>query len=208
MYTILVYVVQWLFSILSQMCKGNHTEEKGNEMTRWKPIKGYEGLYLISDEGEVFSLPKWTRVGRNLGFRKGKFLKPSLRGQKGMKYKFVVLSDGNETKAHSIHRLVATAFCDNPNNLDVVNHIDKNTLNNNADNLEWCTQQYNNEYGHNKPIIQLLDGEIIAEYKSTVHASMLTKIGRTSITNALKGWSKRAGGYEWRYKEGSDDLSH
>ena len=50
-------------------------------------------------------------------------------------------------KRVSVHRLVATAFCDNPNKYPIVNHRDENKANNNADNLEWCTVIYNMNYG-------------------------------------------------------------
>lgn len=175
----------------------------------WKDVKGYEGLYQVSDEGEIKSLPRAISNGRGVYIRKVQLLKPGLRGRHNMKYKFVVLSDGNGNEKHmSVHRIVAEAFVKNPQGFDVINHIDKDTMNNRADNLEWCTQQYNIEYGHNKAVIQLLEGKKVAEYKSISCASEKTKIGRTSINNVLKGWSQTAGGYEWKYKERSEDLSH
>ncbi len=171
-------------------------------MAQWREVVGYEGLYLVSDEGEVYSLPRVLNNGRGSFVRRGQMLKPGKRGRYGVLYKFVVLSDGEKTRQLSVHRLVADAFVPNPSGFDVVNHIDRNSLNNRADNLEWCTQQYNNEYGHNRPVCQYtLDGELVARYKNIVSASKITHISRTAINNALTGWSKTAGRYIWEYDE-------
>ena len=170
-------------------------------MAQWREVKGYEGLYLVSDTGQIFSAPKTVFNGRGSYKKKGRFLSPNLRGKGKLLYQFVVLSKDGASKTHSVHRLVADAFLDNPCNFNVINHKDRNPLNNNSCNLEWCDQQYNNEYSHNKKIAQFFDGEKIAEYKSISHASQITRIGRTSINNALTGWSITAGGYEWKYSE-------
>lgn len=168
-------------------------------MAIWKEVKGYEGLYLISDEGNVFSLPRTVNNGRGEYLHKGKMLKQGKRGRDGLLYQCVVLCKDGICKDFSVHRLVAEAFLEKPLGYDVVNHKDRNTSNNCVENLEWCTQRYNNEYSHNKKVAQYLNGTKIAEYKSIAYASKITKIGRTNINNVLAGWSTSAGGYEWRY---------
>lgn len=167
----------------------------------WKNVAGYDELYLVSNEGDVYSLPRIVSNGKGDYLREGRILKHGLRGRNNLKYAFVILSDGkNKPKHFSVHRLVAEAFVDNPFWYDTVNHIDHDTLNNRADNLEWCTQQYNNEYGHNKPIRQYeTSGEFVAEYKNISYASLMTGISRTAINNALTGYSKTSGGYVWKY---------
>ena len=165
----------------------------------YKPIKGYEGKYLISDKGEVIAEEREVFNGRGYGIRKQKTLKQGTRGRQGLLDKFVILSDGKTTKHHSVHRLVAEAFIENENGYSEINHKDHNTFNTCAENLEWCTRQYNNEYSHNKKIAQFLNGEKIAEFKSTKAASDATNISRTSITNALKKRSNKAGGFVWKY---------
>ena len=97
----------------------------------WKDVSGYEGLYKISNIGNVFSCYS------------NKILSPGITNDG---YKYVVLFKNKQRKNYTVHRLVAIAFIDNPNNLPCVNHKDENTLNNCVDNLEWCTIQYNNTY--------------------------------------------------------------
>jgi hypothetical protein len=168
----------------------------------WKEVKGYEGLYLVSDDGRVYALPRTIETSYRTVNRSGKLLKPGKRGKGRTLYEFVVLSDGEQSKHHAVHRLVATAFLDNPDNLPEVNHIDENPLNNHASNLEWCDRQYNIEYSKNKPVAQYdTDGMKIAEYKSIKYAASLTGISRTSIGNVLNGWSMTAGGYVWKYSK-------
>lgn len=180
-------------------------------MSLWKYIDGYEGLYMVSDEGEVISLPRKVDNGWGEYERDGRTLSCGLRGREKLKYKFVVLVKNGKEKHKSIHRLVAEAFIPNPDNLPEVNHKDRNTFNNFVENLEWCDKQYNIEYSKNVRVAQYLNGEKIAEYKSVKYASQMTGIIPTAISNTLKGRSKTAGGYEWKYcnkGEGGDDLSH
>ena len=96
----------------------------------FKEIIGYEGLYWISNLGNVKS--------------KHKILKPVINKDG---YYCVSLSKKGKLKTYTLHRLIALHFIENPDNLPQVNHKDENKLNNNADNLEWCTKAYNNSYG-------------------------------------------------------------
>lgn len=96
----------------------------------WKDIKDYEGLYKISNLGNVKSL----KTNKNLYYSKSK------------NYLRVSLNKDGIRKGYSIHRLVAEAFIPNPNNYPCVNHKDCNGNNNNVDNLEWCTHKQNNSY--------------------------------------------------------------
>lgn len=171
-------------------------------MALWKEVAGYEGLYLVSDEGQILSLPRVVNNGHCEFVKPGRILKPGLRGNEEMKYEFVILVSNGVARHESVHRLVATAFVSKSDGCDHVNHKDHNPLNNRADNLEWCTQQYNNEYGHNKPILQFTEnGELIAKYKNITFASKVTGIGRTAINNCLTGWATTSGGYKWKYDE-------
>ena len=98
----------------------------------WKDIKGYEGLYQVSNLGNVYSI------------KNNKLLKLHI-SHKG--YVVVCLYKNNKQHTQQIHRLIAQAFIPNPNNLPCVNHKDENPGNNDFRNLEWCTYKYNNNYG-------------------------------------------------------------
>ena len=91
----------------------------------WKAVYGYEGKYDVSDTGHVRSV------------RRGKLLKPQLRGGRRQSYHKVSLSVNNKVKQVSVHRLVAEAFIDNPLNRTEVHHKDFNPKNNHVDNLEY-----------------------------------------------------------------------
>ena len=115
----------------------------------WKDIKGWENLYQVSNYGRVRSLDREV-VQNNNGTEvtmkyKGKILKPSVSSQG---YVRVVLQNKDYKINYSVHRLVAQAFLPNSNNLEEVNHIDENSLNNNVNNLEWCSHKYNINYGN------------------------------------------------------------
>ena len=109
-------------------------------MADWKDIKGYEGLYQISNTGQVKSLGRYQK-GRfgNLSFYKEKILKMSpIDG-----YKAVCLCKDAKGKTHWVHKLVAHHFIDNKENKPQINHIDGDKKNNNYENLEWCTYHEN-----------------------------------------------------------------
>lgn len=96
----------------------------------WEDIQNYEGVYQVSNFGNV----------KSLKFKKEKSLKPIL-SKKG--YETLRLWDKGKAIKHIIHRLVAIAFVENKNDLPFVNHKDKNTTNNIYSNLEWVTNREN-----------------------------------------------------------------
>lgn len=110
----------------------------------WKDIEGYEGVYQVSNFGNVRSCDRVIKHSPKDYFQKGGKLKSAL-SKNG--YPMVVLVVHNKRKTINVHRLVAQAFIPNPDNLPQVNHKDEDKTNNNVANLEWCTHKYNVNYG-------------------------------------------------------------
>lgn len=106
----------------------------------WKDVKGYEGLYQISDLGRVKALAKRRNSGSGFYIQKERIMAQQLKDKRY--YGICLLKDG-KYKNFLVHRLVAEAFLDNPNGYDQVNHKDCNKLNNEVRNLEWCNQEMN-----------------------------------------------------------------
>lgn len=104
----------------------------------WRPVKGYEGLYEVSNHGEVKSLARYAKNHNKWQFRPERLLKPH-----GKTHLMVVLCKEGKTKPALVHRIVAEAFIDNPFDKPVVDHIDTNSKNNRVDNLRWVTTQEN-----------------------------------------------------------------
>lgn len=164
----------------------------------WKDIEGYEGLYQVSNMGRVKS------VRKNI----------ILRGGITSGYKRVLLCTNNIPKGYYIHRLVANAFIPNPNNYPIVNHKDENKLNNCVDNLEWCTQKHNVNYGtgiakrarsQSKKVLQFKpDGTFVKEWKSINDIERITGYSSGHISRCCRNIRKTAYGYIWKYKKEID----
>lgn len=168
----------------------------------WRDIKGYEGYYQVSNMGRVKRLKITGKDGRTYRER---ILIPVYN----TRYLNVSLCKNGIIKQYRVHRLVCTAFLENPNNYPCINHKDENRLNNNADNLEWCTVKYNNSYGTNimrrakarsRAVVQMdLDGKVIKRWDSLKEAKKSLNIKGTGITAACRGRQHTSGGYRWCY---------
>ena len=173
----------------------------------WKDIQGYEGKYQVSNLGNVKSLNYNNTCKEHL-------LNQTLcRG-----YMCIHLSKNCIHKWFLVHRLVATAFINNTDNLPEVNHIDEDKTNNCVSNLEWCDRKYNNNYGTRisrslktlklrnretaeRAVLQFTkDGKFVNEYKSISEAERSTGIYQSSIVSCCKVRRLTAGGYIWKYK--------
>jgi hypothetical protein len=172
-------------------------------MEIWKDIPGYETLYQASNLGRI----KRILFKNNIVTKKeNKILKTRIN--KNNREQIMLYKNGKR-KNMTVHRLVASAFLENPNNYPEVNHIDGNSLNNNVNNLEWCTKQYNMKHAYDnnlthvkeynkkmsKPIIRS-DG---IKYHNAYAAAKDLGVTVFAVRDVLKGRTKTCKGYKFSY---------
>lgn len=160
----------------------------------WRDIKGYEGLYQVSNAGRVRSLDRYASNGCVDILYKGRVLTAWLDGRGN--YLMVTIRN----KKYLVHRLVATAFISNPDNLPEVNHIDGNKRNNTMSNLEWCTSKQNKAHAYENG---LYDTQKFRNRQSLPNSKKITING---VTKTLWKWSKELdmsyGKLQWLYDKG------
>ena len=156
------------------------------------------GDYAVTIDGDVISIKS----------------NKSLRSHdNGHGYKTVCLCIDGKPKTYYVHRLVASAFVENPNDYPEVNHIDEDRGNNRAENLEWCTSKYNKNYGHRaerfgrrrgRPVVCLETGQV---FYSSGDAGRNMGIRREDIHACCTGYrnTHSAGGYHWAFADISCD---
>ena len=170
-----------------------------------KKIQGFEN-YAVDESGNVFNIKRQKKLAQEIE-RNG--------------YVSVALWQNGYTKRKKVHRLVAEAYIPNPDGLPCVNHKDENKQNNCVGNLEWCSFQYNNHYGNNKPTVHAInarkrpvcqytvDGELVSAYESASEAQRKTGIMQQNISKCClrRKNFRTAGGFVWKFEERNDDLS-
>ena len=154
-------------------------------MKEWKQIRGFEH-YQISNDGEVMN-------------PNGRILKPFLGGSGYLS--IGLFREDCKTKRY-VHRLVAEAFCENPNLHKEVNHKDGNKHNNRADNLEWCSRTENllhSCYTLNQHVkaVQCIETGVV--YPSIRRAVQHTGATKNGIAMCCEGKQKKSNKLHWRY---------
>ncbi len=164
----------------------------------WKEIIGYEGLYKISNYGDIISY---------VVKKSGKKMKLTINNG----YLVVNLKKNQIPKVFNVHRLVAQTFLPKIDGKDTVNHIDGSRNNNYVGNLEWCTQKENVNHAfkigaydfHRKPVLQYdKNFNLINTFTSATEAGLSlksTKNKNSKISFCAKGKRKTAYGFIWKY---------
>ena len=171
------------------------------DIETWKQVKGYEGIYEVSNTGVVRSV-NYLVFGKNgvKRIQKGRVLKLN-KSEKG--YIQVTLSKNLKRFNTGVHRLVAISFIENPYNKQQVNHIDGNKENNHISNLEWVTNQENqvhsyknklsrNNYGESHHMAKLKNIDVFNVIDRINNGETMSKIAKenkmsvTAISNLYK----------------------
>jgi hypothetical protein len=174
-------------------------------MENWKPIKGYEGWYEVSDLGNVRSVDrKVDFVDGRYATYKGQLMKQS-KHYHG--YWIVNLFKNKKQSTKFVHRLMAEAFIPNPNNKQVVNHKDGDKANNKLSNLEWVTQLENITHSitvlgkkriGNKVSQYDLNGNYLNTFESYGEAAKSVDGNSVGIGRVVSGERKTYKGFVWK----------
>lgn len=157
----------------------------------WKPIKGYEGLYEVSNLGNVRSVDRYVMNGNRYCLLKGKPRKPYFISTGYLRVKLF----NGQGKKYLIHRLVAEAFIPNPKNLPCIDHINTIKTDNRAENLRWCSYKENSNNPltkehlickKNKSVYYIDEQGKKISFKSILEAARKIGCSPSSITMALK----------------------
>lgn len=191
-------------------------------MEIWKDINGYNGLYQVSNNGNVKSLERMCRQFNGHCYCNRKVTEKILKGRKDTKgYLQVELSKNGKQRKYLVHKLVAMMFIPNPHNKPQINHINGRKNDNRVDNLEWVTPSENVIHAYKTGLLNIddivkhcrklgeksakkvnqynLQGEYVKTWDSISEAHRSLKVDCSSISRCCRNKQQSAGGYKWAY---------
>lgn len=179
-------------------------------MEEWRDIRGYEGLYQVSNYGRVRSLDrivKGVRNGKEVAWhRKGEILNQTKNENE---YNIVSISKNNNKR---VHVLVAEAFIPNPHGYTVVHHKNHNTQDNKVENLVWMSKEEHDALHQrdrakaakktcSKRVDQIdkISGEVLRQWESVKEVKRELGYSNGIISECCNGKRKLANGFVWKY---------
>lgn len=199
----------------------------------WRPVVGYEGLYEVSNLGNVKSLSRPVFRSKNGYTKVSERIMSKILTKSGY-YRVPLSKDMAKTKIFFVHRLVAMAFILNPDNKPFIDHINGITTDNRLENLRWCThkENCNFELAHkhqseckigdknpqfgklgilskdHKVVLQYdINGNFLNKFYGISEASREMGIPIQNISKVCRGKRNSAGGYIWRFENGDTNIS-
>lgn len=185
------------------------------ENEEWRPVVGWEDYYMVSSFGRVVSLIRFKRFSDRNGYYTKPRIKIQTLGFGKDPYYVVQLNNNNEQHTYKTHRLVAEAFIPNPNNLNEVDHINRNTKDNRVCNLRWCShkENMNNKnttsymssvhkgkllLNSRKPVVCLKNNSVIKTYNYVVETEK-DGFAPSAVSAACIGKKPQYKGFCWMY---------